>query len=76
LIDATTKEVYCSESLYIDIKGIVIPFGNDKVAILYGETELYLLQLGQEVKPVSFGFGEILKKNDEKIVELVSAIQN
>ena len=37
LIDATTKEVYCSEALYIEVKGMVVPFGNDKVSILYGE---------------------------------------
>lgn len=35
MIDATTKEVYCSEGLYFQIKGVIIPFSNDKVAILY-----------------------------------------
>lgn len=35
LIEVSSKEVYCSESLYFQLKGVIIPFSNDKIVILY-----------------------------------------
>jgi hypothetical protein len=37
MLDASTKEVYCSEGLYFQVKGAVVPFSNDKVVVLYGD---------------------------------------
>ena len=64
LIDITTKEVHSSESLYFQVKDMVVPFGNDKVVVLYGDNELYLLHLGAEVKSTALKFAEVLEKED------------
>lgn len=37
LIDTITKDVHCSEILYFSVRGILVPYGNDKVCILYGK---------------------------------------
>jgi hypothetical protein len=47
---------------------MLVPFGNDKVVIMYGENELYLMQLGAEAKPSSLKFAEVLEEGKEKIV--------
>jgi len=36
LIDVATKEVYCSEGIYFNVKGVVVPYSNDKIILLYG----------------------------------------
>lgn len=46
MLDTSSKEVYCSEGLYFQVKGVVVPFSNDKVVIIYGDNELHLMQLG------------------------------
>ena len=76
LIDTFTKEVHCSETLYFSVRGILAPYSNDKVSILYGDNEMYLVQLGQEVKPSPLNFSEVLNIENEQIVEVVSALQN
>jgi hypothetical protein len=45
LIDINTKEVYSSESIYFKVKGMFVPFSNDKVVILYTQNELYVVQV-------------------------------
>lgn len=74
LIEITSKEVLCSESIYFKIKGIIIPFSNDKVVLLYSNTELYVVQLGEEVKPIALKISKILE--DETIVQAITALDN
>ena len=45
LIDINSKEVYSSESIYFKVKGMFVPFSNDKVVILFTQTELYVVQV-------------------------------
>jgi hypothetical protein len=49
------------------VKGVVIPFSNDKVAILYSDNEIYLMQLGLEIKSTPLKFSEVLEDQSEKI---------
>lgn len=75
LIDANSKNVYCSESIYFKFKGAIVPFSNDKILFLYNDTEIYLTQIGQEIKPISLKINKILEEG-ENIVEAISAMQN
>jgi hypothetical protein len=74
LIEISSKEVLCSESIYFKVIGIIIPFCNDKVVLLYSHTELYVVQLGEEVKPIALKLSKIL--DDETIVQAISALDN
>ena len=56
LIDTATKEYSCSEGIYFGVKGMVVPFSCDRVVVLYNDHEIYLGQLGAELKIVPTKF--------------------
>lgn len=74
LIDLATKEVICSESVYIKVKGVIVPFSNDKIVLVYSASEMYVVQLGEEVKPIALKLNKII--GDEVIVQAISALDN